>query len=268
MYTMNAKRLLCIIISIAIAFSLSACGSGDGGASPTSGSPEQSENSSSEPSGNPDTESSPDLSNPGAETEEGADSGEEPGTGTDGGDPSSSPDVNPDTDDGEKGGEGDLPGSEPDSSDSSNTPKGILDKLTTDLPAVGVTLPMSMPSTAISLSELQYAAGLSEADFESHVTAVWHSMAGISTIAHQIIVYQCNDEDAAKAVKSIVSSEGGYDPEKWVCVFPQTVVVVEAGTFVLLVASRREIADATVELFGDYFGDIGEANVFWEFASD
>jgi hypothetical protein len=119
---------------------------------------------------------------------------------------------------------------------------------------------------AVSAAESQNTIGLSESDFNKYVAAAAQSLAAIGTFAHQIIVIQGVDDKAAGQIKSLVSGDGGYDPKKWVCVYPEKAVAVESGSYVLLVAAKNDVADAAVEIFRETAGSIGEANVFWNFS--
>ena len=151
-------------------------------------------------------------------------------------------------------------GNETDSSDSALS---LITTLLDRLRETELQIPMSLPAASVPVSELLYAAGLSENDYDNYVIDVAHSMAGIGTIAHQIVVYECKDAASAAQVKSIVSKTGGYDPEKWICVWPDTVIAVDAGSYVLLVAGKRDVADAAIEIFGELAGTTNEVVTFW-----
>jgi len=142
----------------------------------------------------------------------------------------------------------------------------ILGKLVEELMGAGVNMPMSLPPTEVAADMSQNTIGLSEADFGRLVTSAAFNMAAIGTFAHQIIVIQAVDDRAALDVKRLVSGDNGYDAKKWICVYPDKAVAVEAGRYVLLVASYNEVVDAAVEYFRSAAGSIGEVNVFFEFA--
>ena len=127
-------------------------------------------------------------------------------------------------------------------------------------------MPMSFPPSEVTPDLSQNTIGLSEADFGRLVTSAAYNMAGIGTFAHQMIMIQAKDDKAAVEVKRIVSGDGGYDAAKWICVFPEKAIAVESGSYVLLVASYAEVADAAVENFRETAGSIGDVNVFYEFA--
>ena len=127
-------------------------------------------------------------------------------------------------------------------------------------------MPMSMPPAAVSAEESQNTIGLSEADFNKYVASAAHSLAAIGTFAHQIILIQGVDNKAAAQIKNLVSSDDGYNPKKWVCVYPDKGIVVDSGSYVLLVAASDEVADAAVEVFKNIAGSIGEVITFWNAA--
>ena len=146
----------------------------------------------------------------------------------------------------------------------SGTPEDVLAIIIDGLDAAGVEAPMSFPPMAVPAEDSQNAIGLSEADYKQYVAAAAHSMAAIGTFAHQIIVIQGVDDNAAAQIKKLVSSDGGYDPQKWICVFPEIVVAVDSGPYVLIVASYREVADTAIEVFSEAAGSTGDVVTFWE----
>jgi len=93
-------------------------------------------------------------------------------------------------------------------------------------------------------------------------------MAAIGSHAHQIILIQAKDAAAAAEVKKLVAGrvggKDGYDPMKWVCVWPDQAVAVESGNYVLLVASRKDIVETALRVFKDMAGSIGQADIFYE----
>ena len=151
-----------------------------------------------------------------------------------------------------------------DASNLSGTPADILDKLVIDIQNTGVKMPMSFPPTEVTPDISLNTMGLSEADFGKLVVSASYNMAAIGTFAHQIIVIQAKDVDAASEVKKIVSSSNGYDPKKWICVFPEQVIAVNAGEYVLIVASYREVVEAALKAFEKSAGSIGTVETIWE----
>ena len=150
----------------------------------------------------------------------------------------------------------------------SGTPEEILGKLIDDLRADGVEMPMSIPPMKVEADMSQNTVGLSEDDFEKLVADSAYTMAAIGTFAHQMIIIQATDAKAATDIKQIVSGDNGYDPKKWICVFPEKAVAVESGVYVLIVASYAAVADAAVEIFKEAAGGTGEVNEFWEFSGE
>jgi len=48
------------------------------------------------------------------------------------------------------------------------------------------------------------------------------------------------------------------------CVWPDQSVIVESGAYVLLIASRKDIADAAIGVFTTMGGSTGQPDVFYE----
>ena len=140
----------------------------------------------------------------------------------------------------------------------------VLSKLDEDLQQTGIQMPMTLPPTDVSPDMSQNDIGLSTADFNSLVTSAASSLAAIGTFAHQIAVIQANDAAAATQVKSLISGTGGYDAQKWICVWPEKVIVVESGAYVLLAAAHADVVDAAVEAFRNEAGSIGTVVTFFE----
>lgn len=153
------------------------------------------------------------------------------------------------------------------SSNLSGSPAEILNKLvddtTTAVKASGKDMYMST-TTDITSKTSQNEIGLSAADFEKYVTAASSSMAAIGSQAHEIVLIQAKDADSAAAVKKIVAGKDGYNPQKWICVWPQKVVVIDSGNYVLIVASRADIVEAALNTFKDMAGSVGEADQIYE----
>ena len=146
------------------------------------------------------------------------------------------------------------------------SPIDVLESIIAEIRSANIWMPMSMPSAAAPIDERRNAIGLDESDYAQYVVADAQSMAGITTQAHQIIVYQCIDESAALQVKTLLHSADGYNPQKWICVYPEKVMVVEAASYILLVASYSDVADAALSAFREIIGSTGEAVTFWEYA--
>jgi len=142
----------------------------------------------------------------------------------------------------------------------------VLGKLIDDLGSANVDMPMSLPPTDVAPDLSQNTIGLSEADFGKLVSSASFSLAAIGTFAHQIIVIQANDAAAAGKVKNLVSGANGYDPKKWICVFPDKVISVDSGEYVLIVASYNAVVDAALAAFKEAAGSTGDVITIWEFA--
>jgi len=140
----------------------------------------------------------------------------------------------------------------------------VLAKLDEDLQQTGIQMPMTLPPTEVSPDMAQNDIGLSTADFDSLVTSAASSLAAIGTFAHQIAIIQANDANAATQIKGLISGAGGYDAQKWICVWPEKVIVVESGAYVLLAAAHADVVDAAVEAFRNEAGSIGTVVTFFE----
>ncbi|MDR0492012.1 MAG: hypothetical protein LBH28_12290 [Oscillospiraceae bacterium] len=244
---MKTRKILCVIVVVVMMCSLVACNSnGDGGSSSVDGD----NTATGEPTPSPDSPTPSASPTPSDSPTPSASP-----TPSDSPMPSDSPPLS-----GENGG-----GS---GSGLAGTPEEIIAKLVEDIANTGAQMPMSMPPMAVAAEVSQNTIGLSEADFNKYVAAAAQSMAAIGTFAHQIIIIQGVDDKAAVQIKNLVSGSSGYDPKKWICVFPEKAIVVESGSYVLLVASYGEVADAAVEAFRKTAGNIGEVNTFWESAGE
>jgi predicted small lipoprotein YifL len=146
------------------------------------------------------------------------------------------------------------------------TPDEILAALNESIKASGAEAPATMPPLSLNAETAPKNAGLSAESFAEYVTAAATEAAAISTFAHQVVVIQAKDSASATEVKALVSGEGGFDPNKWICVQPEKVLAVESGSYVLLVAARADYCDAALAAFTGLAGSIGEVNVFFEAA--
>jgi len=140
----------------------------------------------------------------------------------------------------------------------------ILSKLDEDLKQKGLEMPMTLPPTEVVSEMAHNDIGLTSADFDRLVTSAASSLAAIGTFAHQIAIIQANDASAATQVKNLISGNGGYDAQKWICVWPDKVIVVESGAYVLLAAANADVVDAAVEAFRNEAGTIGTVVTFFE----
>ena len=150
----------------------------------------------------------------------------------------------------------------------SGSASDVLGKLVEDIRNAGVEMPMGFPGpppeVAADLSHNTI--GLQEDDFIKLVVSASYSQAAIGTFAHQISMIQAKDASSAVEVKKLVSGDDGFNPQKWICVWPDRVSVVEAGDYVLIAASKIDVVEAAIDIFKETAGSIGEVVTFWEFS--
>ncbi|MDR0818829.1 MAG: hypothetical protein LBN43_04575 [Oscillospiraceae bacterium] len=104
--------------------------------------------------------------------------------------------------------------------------------------------------------------GLSPDDFTKYVSSAKAAAAMIGSFAHKVVIIQLKDVSDASTVKSLVAD--GFDNSQWICVFPEKSVVVDSGSCILMVASRKDWADAVLSAFGELAGgNLGGANEFF-----
>jgi hypothetical protein len=150
----------------------------------------------------------------------------------------------------------------------SGTAEEVLVQLLSDIETAGVETPMPLPPTAVDAGMSQFLVGLSEGDFNRLVISSSYSMAAIATFAHQITVLQLKDSASATEAKDLISADGGFDPHKWICVWPEKVIAVNSGSYVLLVASTNDTVDATLNAFKAAAGSTGTVLTIFEFSGD
>jgi hypothetical protein len=104
--------------------------------------------------------------------------------------------------------------------------------------------------------------GLSSDDFTKYVSSASAATAMIGSFAHKVVIIQLKNASDAASVKTLVAN--GFDNAQWICVYPEKSVVVESGSCVLLVVSRKDWADAVLAAFGELAGgNLGAANEFY-----
>jgi glucose/arabinose dehydrogenase len=104
--------------------------------------------------------------------------------------------------------------------------------------------------------------GLEPEDFSGDVDEAYVSNAAIMTIAHEIALIKCSDADAAARVKRLIAS--GFNSGRWICVFPDRSLVIEAGEYVMLAATGASISEALVNSFVSNLGGAADdADVFY-----
>ena len=147
----------------------------------------------------------------------------------------------------------------------------LVEKTGAVVEASGEFMYMSM-TLEVTAENSGFIIGISEADFDEYIQSAASSMAAIGSQAHQIIIIKAKDAACASQIKKLIAGKvagiDGYDPMKWICVWPERVVAVESGSYVLLAASRNDIADAALTAFEEMAGAVGEADVFFEHSGD
>ena len=147
----------------------------------------------------------------------------------------------------------------------SGSPEDILNRV---LDEAKKSLPDDKPMpesrvTEVTADTSQNAIGLSTDDFNKYVSSASIATALIGTFPHEIGVIQAKDAASAATIKKLISSDGGYNSLKWICVSPEESCVLESGSYVLLAASRADVVDAVVSAFTAAAGNVGERNVFF-----
>jgi hypothetical protein len=123
-------------------------------------------------------------------------------------------------------------------------------------------MPMSYVSE-VTAETSQNAIGLSAADFDKYVTSASVATALIGSFAHEISLIQAKDAASVADIKKLITSDGGYNSMKWICVSPEQSCVIESGRYVLLAASRVDVVDAVVAAFTEAAGSVGERDIFF-----
>jgi len=144
------------------------------------------------------------------------------------------------------------------------TPEEILGELMDALKDTGIDMPMSLPPTEVAPDLSQYVIGLSEDTFNNYVESAYYSTAAIGTHAHELIVILAKDASFALDIKKIVSSDGGYDPMKLICAFPERTIVVDSGLYVMLASAKAPVVEAAIDIFTGMAGSTGEVITFFE----
>jgi len=140
----------------------------------------------------------------------------------------------------------------------------VLEQILADLQESGVHMPMALPPTTVVGELSQNEIGLSTEDFDKLVDSAFSSMAAIATFAHQIIIIKATDAAAAAEIMKLVSGENGYDAHKWICVWPDSAVVIGSGEYVMIAVSNNEVVDAALAAFEAAAGNVSEPVRFFE----
>ncbi len=158
---------------------------------------------------------------------------------------------------GENGGGGTGGETNPESSISGSAQEVLTALLAEAATDVGMTF-----EDPVTDENVEGIAGLSVEDFETYVEEAYSSTAAITTNAHLAVVFQCKDADSAGKVKDLLAS--GFDPARWICVVPEQCFVVDAGNYVLLGATHKDVATALQSAWTTLAGSsAGTLNVFY-----
>lgn len=104
--------------------------------------------------------------------------------------------------------------------------------------------------------------GLTAEQFAANIESATASTAMINVNAHLVVVLKAKDAAAATTAKDLIAK--GFNSLRWICVTPDKSLVVESGSYILLVASNTEAADGIVKGFKALAGDnIGSVNTFF-----
>jgi len=115
----------------------------------------------------------------------------------------------------------------------------------------------------ISAETCQSYLGLTPEQLGEYAEDAYVSVAAMNVSAHLTALVKCKDAASAAEVKSLVAK--GFDSGRWVCVRPDLCLVVDAGNYVLLIASYAEPASVLRDAFLVLAGDAaGEPDVFYE----
>ena len=119
---------------------------------------------------------------------------------------------------------------------------------------------------AVTGENSQNLIGLSSADFDKYVKDAYASQAMIMTHAHQVVLIRCTDAKSTDTVRKLI--ENGFDPTKWICVFPEQCFTIIAGDCILFAATDNNTAEALKTAFADLAGDLaGTPEIFYEAAN-
>jgi hypothetical protein len=104
--------------------------------------------------------------------------------------------------------------------------------------------------------------GLTTQEFTELVVSAYTSNAAFISTAHEVALIECADAAGAERVKGLVAK--GFNPNRWICVFPEYALVVESGKYVLLSASMGNFCNAVVEAFASEMGgETGKTDTFY-----
>ncbi|MDR0435687.1 MAG: DUF4358 domain-containing protein [Propionibacteriaceae bacterium] len=113
----------------------------------------------------------------------------------------------------------------------------------------------------VTAEDAQSTLGLSAADFDKYVAEATVSRALMMTSAHEVTLVKVKDGASVADLKAAIAA--GFDSTKWICVVPDKSVVIDSGSYVLLVVSYSDTVDAILKAFKDAAGTVGSENVFY-----
>jgi len=127
----------------------------------------------------------------------------------------------------------------------------------------GSFMPMTL-DVEVTSENSQDKLGITSEQFAQHVAEAYTMVAAINTFAFEVTLVQANSGNSAAELKSLVAA--GYDPRKWICVFPEQSFVADAGNYLLLGSISNDIADALLDSFAEQFNEYsaGSVNVFYD----
>lgn len=123
-----------------------------------------------------------------------------------------------------------------------------------------------MPQTftdSITSENTEGMLGLSAEEFDNFVSEATAATGALITNAFEIAVVKCKDPSAASEAKSIISST--FNSGKWICVFPEQSLVMDAGSYILLAVGATAETTALSAAFNELSGGkASEADIFYE----
>lgn len=136
----------------------------------------------------------------------------------------------------------------------------IMENATEDL---GEENPMPMTFTdPISSDSSQGMLGITSEAFDQYVDEAASATGALITTAFQAAVVKCKDPVTADEAKTVIADN--FDSFKWICVFPEQSLVMNAGSYVLLAVGTVAETDAISRAFDEAAGgNASEANVFF-----
>ena len=97
-------------------------------------------------------------------------------------------------------------------------------------------LPMMLGNIELTSENIENYVGTSDIDFKEAIA----SESAVGSIAHSVVLIRLND--ASKANETVTKIEENANPEKWICVVADDVIVKSKGDLVILIMSNEELA--------------------------